>query len=178
MSQRYSPSAAGSQAGPTPWRAGAACHTRPMELRELMTIRVEVNPPESFGPFPLGERRLVTFDGGTFEGPDIRGTIARGGVDWQLVMPDGTVEIRAHYALRTDEGDAIEVVSEGVRAAPPEVMARLNAGEQVDPSEYYFRTHVRLTTGSERWDRLNRVLGVAWGERAPRGVAIHVHEVT
>ena len=149
-----------------------------MELRELMTIRVDLDAPESFGKFPLGERRLITFDGGTFEGPDIRGTVAPGGVDWQLVMPDGTLEIRAHYALRTDEGEAIEVVSEGVRTAPPEVMARLTAGEQVDASEYYFRTHIRMSTGSARWDRLNRVLAVGWGERAKRGVAIHVHEVT
>ncbi len=148
-----------------------------MQLRELMTIRVEVNPAVSFGQFPLGERRLITFDSGTFEGPELRGSVAKGGVDWQLVMPDGTLEIRAHYALRTDDGDSIEVVSEGVRTAPPEVMARLAAGEDVDPSEYYFRTHIRLSTNSERHDRLNRILGVAWGERAPGGVAIHAYEV-
>lgn len=148
-----------------------------MQLRELMTIRVDVDPPVSFGKFPLGERRLITFDSGTFEGPDLRGTVAKGGVDWQLVMPDGTLEIRAHYALHTDDGDSIEVVSEGVRAAEPEVMARLAAGEDVDASEYYFRTHIRMTTNSERWDRLNRTLGVAWGERTPAGVAIHAFEV-
>ncbi|TDT17074.1 uncharacterized protein DUF3237 [Ilumatobacter fluminis] len=148
-----------------------------MELRHLMTIRIAVNPVESFGRFPFGERRLITFDEGTFEGADLRGTLLPGGVDWQLVAPDGTLEIRAHYALRTDRGESIEVVSEGVRAAPPEVLARLAAGEQVDPDEYYFRTHIRLSTDSERLDRLNRVLGVARGERAPGGVAIHVHEV-
>ncbi len=148
-----------------------------MQLRELMTIRVDVNPPVSFGQFPLGERRLITFDSGTFEGPDLCGTVAKGGVDWQLVMPDGTLEIRAHYALHTDDGDSIEVVSEGVRSAPPEVMARLAAGEAVAASEYYFRTHIRLSTDSDRHARLNRILGIAWGERTPSGVAIHVHEV-
>jgi hypothetical protein len=148
-----------------------------VQLLELMTIRVAVNPPVSFGTFPLGERRLITFDSGTFEGPGVKGTVAAGGVDWQLVMPDGTLEIRAHYALLTDDGDAIEVVSDGVRTAPPEVMARLAAGEHVDPSEYYFRTHIRLTTSSVRLDRLNRILGVAWGERTANGVTIHVHEV-
>jgi hypothetical protein len=151
--------------------------TRRVELRTLMTIRVDVDPAVSFGRFPLGERRLITFDGGTFEGPNIRGTVADGGVDWQLVMPDGTLEIRAHYALVTDEGEAIEVVSEGVRTASPEVLERLAAGQHVDPSEYYFRTHVRLSTGSERWDRLNRTLYVARGERSRTGVVIHVHEV-
>lgn len=148
-----------------------------MQLRELMTIRVDVNPPVSLGRFPLGERRLITFDSGSFEGPELRGSVAEGGVDWQLVMPDGTLEIRAHYALRTDDGDSIEVVSEGVRAAPPEVMARLAAGEDVDASEYYFRTYIRLSTDSDRHARLNRTLGVAWGERTAAGVAIHAYEV-
>jgi len=148
-----------------------------MQLRELMTIRVDVNPAVSFGRFPLGERRLITFESGTFEGPDLRGTVAKGGVDWQLVMPDGTLEIRAHYALHTDDGDSIEVVSEGVRAASPDVLERLAAGEAVDPSEYYFRTHIRLATDSVRHGRLNRILGVAWGERMPNGVTIHAYEV-
>ena len=57
------------------------------------------------------------------------------------------------------------------------MLARLAAGESVDPDEYYFRTHIRLSTDSERLARLNRILGVARGERAPAGVAIHVHEV-
>jgi hypothetical protein len=56
-------------------------------------------------------------------------------------------------------------------------MERLAAGEHVDASEYYFRTHIRLSTNSERHDRLNRILGVAWGERTPAGVAIHAYEV-
>lgn len=151
--------------------------TPPMNLRQLMTIRVEVDPMVSFGRFPLGERRLITFASGTFDGPEIRGTVAPGGVDWQLALADGTLEIRAHYALVTDDGDPIEVVSEGVRAASPDVMARLAAGETVHPSEYYFRTHIRMSTSSPRWDRLNRTLAVSWGERMARGVAIHVHEV-
>lgn len=152
-----------------------------MELRPLLDISIEVEPPDLLGRFPEGERRLIRFRSGTFtsacDDAHLRGTVADGGLDWQVVRPDGVIELKAHYWLRTDAGDAIEIVSDGIRVASPEVAARIAAGDPVDPSEYYFRTHIRMGTSSERYDRLNRVLGVAWGERKQSTVHIHVHEV-
>jgi hypothetical protein len=149
-----------------------------LELTHLVDIVVEVEPPDLLGTFPEGERRLIRFVSGTFEGVDgLRGEVAAGGLDWQVVRPDGVIELAAHYWLRTETGDAIEVRSDGIRVASPEVAARIAAGEPVDPGEYYFRTHIRLGTSSERYDRLNRVLAVAWGERKQSTVHIHVHEV-
>jgi Protein of unknown function (DUF3237) len=149
-----------------------------MELRHLIDISVDVLPPDLLGEFPEGERRLIRFRGGTFEGADgLRGVLADGGLDWQVVRPDGVIELAAHYWLRSDDGDAIEVRSDGIRVASAEVAARIAAGEPVDPSEYYFRTFIRLGTASARHERLNRVLAVAWGERTQSTVHIHVHEV-
>ena len=149
-----------------------------MELRPLIDIAVDVHPPDLLGTFPEGERRLIRFRSGRFDGADgLRGTVADGGLDWQLVRTDGVVELAAHYWLRTDDGDAIEVRSDGIRVASPEVAARIAAGDPVDPSEYYFRTFIRLGTSSPRLDRLNRVLAVAWGEREQATVRIHVHEI-
>ena len=149
-----------------------------MELRDLMTIEVAVQPAVDLGDVPLGERRVVAFDGGTFEGrDDVRGTIAPGGVDWQLVRRDGVIEIDAHYVLVTDRGETIEVRSTGLRNVRPEVAARIAGGEQVSPSEYYFRTHVRLSTSAVRLAWMNDVLAVSTGERRRITVRIHVHEV-
>jgi len=149
-----------------------------VQLRDLMVIDVAVHPIEMLGTFPLGARRLVTFAGGTFEGRDgLRGTIAPGGVDWQLARADGAVEIDAHYLLLTDEGEPIEVRSVGLRKASPEVAERLARGEAVTPSEYYFRTHIRLSTSAPRLAWLNDLLAVSTGERRPDSVRIHVHEV-
>jgi Protein of unknown function (DUF3237) len=149
-----------------------------LELRHLVDIVIEVEPPDLLGTFPEGERRLIRFASGTFEGADgLRGEVAAGGLDWQVVRPDGVIELEAHYWLRTDDGDAIEVRSDGIRVAAPEVAARIAAGEPVDPGDYYFRTHIRLGTSSGRYDRLNRVLALAWGERKQSTVHIHVHEV-
>jgi len=54
---------------------------------------------------------------------------------------------------------------------------RIARGEMVTPDEYYFRTHIRLTTSAPRLARLNDVLAVSTGARKRDVVHIHVHEV-
>lgn len=162
-----------------------------MDLAPLLSIAIDLEAPELLGDFPLGERRLIRFAGGTFTGSlasflgdaldgaaDLRGTVAPGGTDWQTVRPDGVIEISAHYLLRTDGGEPIEVRSDGLRVMTPEVQARVAAGEAVDPGEYYFRTHIRLATSSPRLHRLNRLICVSTGARRAMQVFIDVHEVS
>lgn len=154
-----------------------------MQLVPLMRLSVEVRPPISAGTTPHGEVRVLPFAGGTWETvpasgeAPITGSIADGGTDWQTVRADGGLEIRAHYMLESTEGERIEVVSEGLRHAAPEVLDRLAAGEPVDPSEYYFRTHLRFATGAERFAHLNRLLGVAVGQRQASGVLLTAYAV-
>jgi len=144
-----------------------------------MTIEVAVQPVVDLGGFPLGGRRVVAFDGGTFAGRDgLRGTVDPRGADWQLVRPDGVIEIDAHYFLVTDDGEPIEVRSTGLRRASPAVAERIARGEVVAPSEYYFRTHVRLSTAATHLAWMNDLLAVSTGERRRDTVGIHVHEIT
>jgi len=149
-----------------------------MYLEPLLAIVVRVDPPVDLGAQLAGQRRVIPFLGGTFTGRDgLTGTIAPGGADWQTLRDDGVLDIDAHYALVTDEGESIEVRSTGVRDATPEVAARIAAGEAVDPSEYYFRTHIRLTTTSPRLAWMNRIVAVSNGRREQSTVRIDVHEV-
>jgi hypothetical protein len=145
-----------------------------ISLRELLVIEVHVRPVVDLG----GGRRYVPFAGGTFEGRDgLAGTLLEGGVDWQTMRPDGVLEIDAHYTLRTDRAELIEVRSRGIRKAEPSVAARLARGDPVDPDEYYFRTHVRFSTAATRLGRLNDLLAVSAGRRDHELVRIEVHEV-
>lgn len=150
---------------------------RPVAVRELLSIRVRVRPVVDLG----GGRRYVPFEGGTFEGREglrgAQGTILEGGVDWQTMRADGTLEIEAHYTLSTDGGELIEVRSVGLRKATPEVSERLTRGDEVDPDEYYFRTHVRFTTAAPRLAWLNDVLAISTGRRDRLLVTIDVHQV-
>jgi len=147
---------------------------RPIALRELLAIRVHVLPIVDVG----GGRRYVPFAGGTFEGCDgLSGTLREGGVDWQQVRADGTLEIDAHYTLESSTGELIEVRSAGLRKASPEVAERIARGDDVDPDDYYFRTHVRFTTAAPALSRLNDTLAVSTGRRDQAVVTIDVHEV-
>ena len=152
---------------------------RTMQLAELLTIDVEVEPILDLGDVGTGVRRLIPFTRGTFRGRDgLGGTLAPGGSDWQFVRPDGVIEIDAHYVLQTDDGALIEVRSTGLRHAPVEVLDRIAAGDPVDPSEYYFRTHVRLSTADPALSWMNDLVAVSSGERRQSAVRITVYEVT
>ena len=147
---------------------------RPVRLRPLLAIAVRVDPPVVVD----AERRYVPLVGGTFEGREgLHGIVLPGGADWQRVCPDGSLELDAHYALRTDDGAGIEVHSTGVRRADAEVLRRLDAGDDVDPEEYYFRTHIRLRAGHPTLAHLDGRLGISTGRRDADVVHIHVHEV-
>jgi hypothetical protein len=147
---------------------------RSIELSELLAIEVDVLPVFDVG----GGLRYVPFAGGRFTGRDgLSGSLAAGGIDWQRVRPDGVLEIDARYVLVTHEGEAIEVRSTGLRKAAPDVADRIQRGEPVAPEEYYFRTHVRLTTAAPRIRWMNDLLGIATGQRDRNLVHIHVHEI-
>jgi hypothetical protein len=150
---------------------------RPVEVRELLLIEILVRPPVEI----RSGRRFIAFERGTFKGfgglEGMTGTLLDGGIDWQTVRSDGVLEIDAHYSLRSDGDEAIEVRSQGVRKASKAVTERIARGEVVDPDEYYFRTHVRLfaSVGPLAW--LNDILAVSTGDRERDTVRIHVHQI-
>jgi hypothetical protein len=140
----------------------------------MCQVRCEVEALVSLGPGPYGERRYVPLGGGSVEGPELNGVLVPGGVDWQVARADGVLDIGAHYVIRTADGALVEVQSNGLRHGPPEVMARLARGDAVDPSEYFFRTLMRFTTGHPDWLHLNKVMAIACGRREARLVVLDV----
>lgn len=150
-----------------------------------MTIRLEfvgeltvsVATPVVLSEGPEGMRRTVQILSGRVEGPKLNATVQPGGVDHQLIRPDGLGVLEARYALKTDDGAAIYVVNRALRHGPPDVMARVMGGEIVDPSLYYFRTAPVFETADARYDWLNRTLFVGEGERTKDAVKVKFYAV-
>ena len=67
--------------------------------------------------------------------------------------------------------------SRGVRHGSPEVLERLGRGEDVDPSEYTFRTSTRIETASSELDWLNNGVFVGVGGRRPGAVIYETYLV-
>jgi hypothetical protein len=148
-----------------------------LAFRPLFDAHVEVAEIRSLGRTPLGERRVVSIVGGSFRGERLGGRVLPGGADWQTIGEDGAARLDARYTLETDGGALVQVHSQGLRHGPPEVLARLAAGEPVDPGLYYFRTVLRFETGSPALDWLNRVIAVARGARRPWVVELAAFEL-
>ena len=135
-------------------------------------VRAILAPPLEIGRTPHGERRIIPVTGGTFEGPDIQGRVVPGGADWQLIRLDGVTEVDARYTLETSTGALIYVSNRGIRHGPPEAMARLRAGEPVDPSLYYFRAVPSFETSAGELQWLVQSIFVSTGERHAAHVVI------
>ncbi|WP_238367257.1 DUF3237 domain-containing protein [Mesobacterium pallidum] len=108
-------------------------------LEPVFTIEAEIGAARSAGASPMGERLHIPITGGQVFGPRLSGRVLPGGSDWPLIAPDGTSRIEARYTIETDDGTPIYVTNIGMRVSPPEVTARLRAGEAVAPTEYYMR---------------------------------------
>jgi hypothetical protein len=150
---------------------------RDVETTLLFTVTFLTAPPQMLGKTPLGERRIVVVTGGRFEGPRLRGTVEPGGTDWILLRPDGALQLDVRLSLKTDDGALIGMSYRGYRHGPPAVIDRLNRGETVDPTEYYFRTAPLFETSAPRYDWLNRIVSIAIGHRLPQGPVYRVFEV-
>ena len=141
-------------------------------------IRALIGEPADAGPGRLGHRRVIPITGGTVSGPRLTGEVVPGGADYELIRPDGNSVVEAHYALRAEDGTVIYVRNVGLYVAPAEVTARLDAGADVDPSGYYFRTAPVFDApeGPHGW--LADRLFVADAAFTAREVTIRVHVVT
>jgi hypothetical protein len=142
-----------------------------LEFDFLFTLSADVGELITLGPCPLGERRVVYINSGSFEGPTMRGEIV-GGADWQILRSDGALELDARYAIREERGGVVQVLSQGYRHGPPEVMAKLARGEDVDPASYFFRTTMRFETGAGELAWLNKTIAIASAERKARRVEV------
>lgn len=146
------------------------------ELEFAFITHVDVAPIMDFGQTARGHRRVVPILGGTFEGPGLKGTVLPG-ADWQLVRPDGVLELEAKYALKTDDGVLISMVNRCIRSASPEVMAKLNAGEPVDPKDVYFRTTPTFETADPKYAWMMNYVFLGSGERKRDQVVIEFWKV-
>jgi Protein of unknown function (DUF3237) len=146
-------------------------------LERAFDVAARLGPIEDHGMTRAGHRRVVPIAGGQVSGL-FDAEILPGGADWQLVRPDGAVEIDTRYSVRTSAGEFVHIRTSGVRSGPPEILEALLRGEPVDPSEYYFRVGVHLETSAPRLAILERSIFVASAIREADRVYYTAYRVT
>jgi muconolactone delta-isomerase len=147
-------------------------------LMRVYRLDATLGEPLDLGLVSQGRRRIVPLTGGTFRGPDLNGELIGGtSADWQIVLPDGTALGDIRYTLKTDSGALLYVRSQSVRHGSEEVLARLARGDDVDASEYTFRTSTQIETAAAELDWLNKGIFIAVGGRSAGGVTYETYLV-
>ncbi len=116
--------------------------------------------------------------GGEVAGPRLTGrAVPHSGGDWPRIWPDGVVEFIAHYLLEASDGTPIYVHNRGFAYTSPEVLARQERNEPVDPEAYYARMTPTFEAppGPHEW--LSRSIFVGQAERHPGHSIFDYYEV-
>lgn len=150
----------------------------PLKTEFLFRVVLSVGAPQSVGATRNGELRIVPVTGGTAEGPRFKAEVLPGtAADWLRVDADGTAHMDVRLTLKAESGGIVYMHYTGIRTGSPEVLARLNSGQAVDPSEYYFRTAVRFETGAAELAWMNKIIAVGVGQRPPSGPTYDVYAI-
>lgn len=152
-------------------------------MKALFTILVYVDKPVVIGQDGInGRRQLIPITAGELSGVDIygnpmRGTVLPGGVDSQVIRPDGKCELSARYGVKLEDGRSFYIENNGIRTVPGEYVQQVLSGGFVDPSLYYFATtpHFEVYHDSLRW--MENYIFVCKAIRTPTAVELHYYIV-
>jgi hypothetical protein len=150
---------------------------RELRARPLLAMRLAVRGPMPVIATPGAARRIGVVTGGEFDGERLRGVVMDGGSDWQTLRADGSVHLDVRLILKTRDDAHIGMTYRGVRHGAPDVIARIDRGEVVDPSEVYFRSIVQFETAAPQYDWLNHLVAVGIGQRRADGPVYSVFEI-
>lgn len=143
----------------------------------LFQLSIVISAAVELGQTPAGLlRRFDYFSDGEFKGPQLSGTLVQG-VDVRLTRFDGVFKPDVRALLCTNDGHYIQMTYEGIRSGSDEVWKRVESGEIVDPSEYYFRITARFETGSKKYEWVNRLMAFGSGIRTKHGPIYDIYHV-
>ena len=146
-------------------------------LEFFAELSVDVGVPQDVGHTVHGQRRLIPILGGAARGTGWTARVLPGGADYQLIVSPRLAELDARYVLETDAGDLIYVRNRALRAAEPEVTARLLRGDAVDPALVSFRCCPSFETASPALGWIAERLFVGSGVRRPERVEMQFFTV-
>lgn len=152
-------------------------HLSAPSLTFLCDMELSVEGAHLPGKTPIGNRRIIRVTGGRLRGEKLNANVIPGGDDWITVQEDGTIIQDVRILLKTEDNALILMTYRGIRTGSKEVLERLDAGEEVDNNEYYFRTVPIFETADPKYDWLNRRIFVSNGIRLPNGVNYSIYTV-
>lgn len=147
------------------------------QLEYVFSIEVSVDRPVVVGQDDIhGRRQLIPIAGGQVSGK-LTGKVLPGGVDSQVIRPDGFTELVARYAIALDDGCSVYIDNAGVRRVDPAVAGEVANGKIVDPKYVYFVTVPTFEVYDSKYAWLEKSIFLCRGVRLPDKVLLNYYEV-
>ncbi|HET6333481.1 MAG TPA: DUF3237 domain-containing protein [Polyangiales bacterium] len=108
------------------------------------------------GDTQFGKRLLIEVKGGTLKGPEIEATFMDRGLDWQLTLPNGAVEVEQVNILQTSDGTNIYFRNCGTAAGPGDV--RIVPDIEAPTSSRYAWLNTTKLAGTRTFDAATKKL--------------------
>jgi Protein of unknown function (DUF3237) len=131
------------------------------ELVHLFTLTADTNLTGMIANGPMGTRVIVDASTGSFEGPQMKGTVSGPGGDWVTVRADGSMQLDVRILLKTDDGADILCEYKGIG---------LDGAKHITTAPMFQTSH-------EKYAWLNSVVAVARGSSGDGKVTYEVYEV-
>ena len=142
------------------------------QLEFALQLKVTLGEAYSCGDTQHGQRTIIPITGGTFEGPNIKGTIINGGADYQLGNKAlNRTELEAIYCIKTDDGVNIHVRNRGIIANGKD--------ENGNPTFYFKATPQFEAPVDSKYAWLNNAIFVCQPDFATgfKGIVLNVWKV-
>lgn len=145
---------------------------------EIFTVTIVVDKPIVVGQDDIvGRRQLIPILSGEVEGVGFNGKVLPGGIDSQIIRPDGKCELSARYAIQLDDGATIYIENNGIRTVPDKYVEDVKMGKFVDPNAYYFRTIPIFEIYNEKYRWMMNCIFVCYATRLPENVLLKFYKV-
>lgn len=145
---------------------------------EIFSILIVVDKPILVGQDDIvGRRQLIPILSGEVSGNGFNGKVLPGGIDSQIIRPDGKCELSARYAIQLEDGATIYIENNGIRTVPPEYVEAVKCGKFVAPDVYYFRTVPTFETYNEKYKWMMDHIFVCSATRLPENVLLKFYKI-
>lgn len=147
-------------------------------LEEVFSIVVKVDKPILVGQDDIvGRRQLIPILSGELKGANMHGEVLPGGIDSQIIRPNGKCDLSARYAVKLDNGMSFYIENNGFRTVPKEYVEIVKNGSFVDSSLYYFCTTPSFEVYNEELRWLSEIAFVCKAERLTDSVILKFFKV-
>jgi len=109
-----------------------------------------------------GHTLIAPLSGGTFSGPNLRGTVLPGGADW-VTQVSGHSSLDVRITLLTDDDAPIYMTYKGV----------IHRGD----SGLYWRVTPTFNTASEKYDWINHIVAVGKNKQVEGKIAYDIWQI-